>query len=191
MNRITNVRDLTVIAMFAAFTAVLSYIYLPIPVSPVPVTGQTMGVMIAGGLLGPKRAFLSQVVYLLLGIVGIPVFAGGTAGIGALFGPNGGYLWTLPIAALLIGYLTESAEKRQGIFYWLNLIAPLFVGGMLLIYVGGVLQLSLVTQIPLTVAILEGAVPFIIGDLAKVVAGAFVIRSCHALSLEKRLSFSR
>ncbi|ACB83881.1 biotin transporter BioY [Natranaerobius thermophilus] len=177
----SNIRDLVVISLFAAVTGVLSYVYVPI--SPVPVTGQTMGVMLSGALLGPKRGFISQVVYLLLGVVGMPVFAGGMGGVAVLFGATGGYLWAYPFAAFIIGYIVEKGDRYTGITYWLVLVLALLTGGVFMIYTTGVLQLALVTQVPIGVAVLEGAVPFLLGDIVKITASAFVTKSCRTLSL--------
>jgi len=184
----SNTRDLVLIAMFAGLTAVLAYVYLPIPMSPVPITGQTMGVMISGAILGAKKGFMSQVVYLLLGVIGLPVFAGGMGGISVLLGPTGGYLLSCPIAAFIVGYFVKKSEAKQGCRHWGLLLFGLFFGGVVAIYVPGVLQLSLITQIPIEAAILQGAVPYLIGDAAKVVGSTLVVRSFHAASIVERLS---
>ncbi len=174
-------KNMILIALFAAVTSVLAYVYIPIPVSPVPVTGQTMGMMLAGAMLGPKAGFLSQVIYILLGAVGLPVFAGGMGGIGVLLGPRGGYLWAAPLAAAIVGVMARWAQNQSGYRYWFLLLGGLVFGGMIVIYAFGVLQLALVTQIPMQAAVLEGMVPFIIGDVAKVAASAFIVRSTQAV----------
>ncbi|OWZ84550.1 biotin transporter BioY [Natranaerobius trueperi] len=183
-----SIKELALIALFAALTAILAYVYLPIPISPVPITGQTMGVMLAGALLGAKKGFISQIVYLLIGIAGFPVFAGGFGGITTLVGPTGGYLLSYPFAAYIIGILVERVENKIGFHYWTLLISTLTLGGMIVIYIPGVIQMALITQIPISLAILEGVVPFLIGDIAKVIATAFVVRSCHALAVKERFS---
>ena len=88
-----TIRDLTRVAMFTSLMCVLAYVFLHIPISPVAVSAQTFGVMLAGLVLKPNLAALSQGLYLLLGALGLPVFAGGSSGIGVLIGPRGGYLW--------------------------------------------------------------------------------------------------
>jgi biotin transport system substrate-specific component len=92
-------------AMFGAATAMGAYIMIPLP--PVPITLQTLFVVLAGALLGGRLGALSQVVYLLLGIIGLPVFHGGKGGLGILLGPTGGYLVGFIAAAYVVGKLIE------------------------------------------------------------------------------------
>lgn len=99
-----RIRDAVLTAFFAALTAVGAYISIPNPLSAgVPFTLQVFAIFLAGTLLGPKLGLLSQVVYLALGAVGLPVFAGGAGGIGHFFAPAGGYLFAFPVMALVIG----------------------------------------------------------------------------------------
>ena len=92
--------DIALIAVFAALIAVLS-LTPAVPVGPVPITLQTLGVALAGLVLGPLRGFLAVVLYLIVGFVGLPVFAGGAAGLAVLGKPSAGYLLSFPIAALI------------------------------------------------------------------------------------------
>ena len=100
-----HTKELTRIALFAALTAVLSQIIIPLPLSPVPLSLATLGVMLCGGLLPPRQAFWSMAAFLLLGGVGLPVFAGFMGGPGRLFGPTGGYLLAYPFGALAAALL--------------------------------------------------------------------------------------
>jgi biotin transport system substrate-specific component len=88
-------------SMFGSLTAIGAYIMIPLP--PVPITFQTLFLNLAGALLGGYLGALSQVVYILLGVIGLPVFAGGKAGLGVLLGPTGGYLFGFVLAALVVG----------------------------------------------------------------------------------------
>jgi biotin transport system substrate-specific component len=154
-------RDLVLISFFAAVTAVLSYVKIPLPFTPVPITGQTFGVMLTGVILGGRSSFMSLLIYLLLGIVGLPVFSGGTSGPGIIAGPTGGYLWSFPIAAFVIGRM---ADKRSDI-KWLFLAN--LIGGVLLVHILGLTQLSIVMKRPFHEAFMMAAAPFLPGDVLK------------------------
>jgi len=101
------VRDLLLVLAFASFTALAARIALPLPFTPVPITGQTLAVLLSGVLLGSRRGALAQLAYLAQGAAGLPVFAGGRAGLGVLLGPTGGYLVGFVLAAGLVGWLAE------------------------------------------------------------------------------------
>ena len=149
-------------AMFGALTAIGSLIVIPL--QPLPITLQTLFTGLAGVLLGGYTGALSQVVYVLLGVIGLPVFAGGKAGLGTLMGPSGGYLIGFIVAAYVIGKIVES-RKEPGLAW----IALSLVVGNLVIYALGVAQLSFVAHLSITKALLIGVVPFLIGDLLKLV----------------------
>ena len=97
-------RDLAMVGLFAALTAIGAWISIPIP--PVPFTFQVLFVLLAGAVLGSARGGLSQIVYVLLGVIGLPVFAGGASGPGVLFGPTGGYIFGFIVAAFVVGALS-------------------------------------------------------------------------------------
>jgi biotin transport system substrate-specific component len=162
-------------SLFGALTAVGAYIIIPLP--PVPITLQTLFLGLAGTLLGARLGALSQVVYLLLGILGLPVFAGGKAGLGVLFGPTGGYLIGFVAAAFVIGKF--AALKTRPGFAWICL--SLAVGAMV-IYALGILQLSLVARLTAVKAMAVGVLPFLPGDGIKIVLTAMI-----ALKLRGRL----
>jgi biotin transport system substrate-specific component len=165
----TSLRGMVYASLFGALTAVGAYIIIPLP--PVPITLQTLFLGLAGVLLGGRLASLSQVVYLLLGIIGLPVFAGGKAGLGVLFGPTGGYLIGFVAAAFVIGKLV-ALKKRPG-FAWLCLS---LAAGTAVIYTLGVLQLSLVARLSPLKALTIGALPFLPGDAVKIVLAALIAR---------------
>ncbi|MGI6037351.1 MAG: biotin transporter BioY [Limnochordia bacterium] len=161
-------KNLLRIPIFAALTALLAFIYIPLPFSPVPVTGQTMGPLLAGIYLGSRAGAVSQIIYLGLGLIGLPVFAGGTAGPGTLVGPTGGYIWGFILSALLVGRLWQPRTSRGRQVFILCL-------GMLVIYLLGIVQLSLVMGLPLGAAWQLGALPFLIGDSCKIMAILFFL----------------
>ncbi len=136
-------------ALFAALTGVGALIAIPLPFTPVPITLQTFFIFLAGALLGKYLGALSQLIYLLLGVVGLPVFAKGSSGIGALLGPSGGYLVGFIPAAFLVGYLLERREKPP-----LGLIFLAMVVGLLAIYLPGVGWLMWVAKLNLVKGLL-------------------------------------
>ena len=171
-----NLKDLTYGALFAALICVLGLISIPLSFSPVPITGQSLAIMLAGCILTTRQAALSVATFLLIGIVGVPVFAGGTAGIGIILGPRGGYLIGFFIGAIVISLLKgkNNTYVRLGISN--------VVGGIGIVYLLGVIWLSIVTQIGLSKAFMVGALPFIAGDLFKVFVATIV-----SVTVNKRL----
>jgi len=170
-----SLRGMVYASLFGALTAVGAFIIVPIP--PVPITLQTLFLGLAGALLGARLGALSQVVYLLLGIIGLPVFAGGKAGLGVLFGPTGGYLIGFVAAAYVIGRI--AALRRSPGFAWICL--SLAAGEAVLLALGS-LQLSLVGRLDPLKALAVGVLPFLPGDGIKIVLAAVI-----ALRLRRHL----
>lgn len=163
------VRGLTYAAFFGALTALGAY--LIIPMVPVPITLQTLFCGLSGALLGSYLGAMSQAVYLLLGVIGLPVFAGGKSGLGILFGPTGGYLVGFVAAAFVTGKVM--ALRRSPSFCWtLSAIGA----GQVVLYGLGILQLSLVAKLSLEKALWVGLLPFLPGDLLKITAAAVLCR---------------
>lgn len=165
-------RRAAAVLLFAVLTAIGAAIEVPIPGSPVPVTMQSMIVSLSGVLLGPMLGAASQIAYVLAGAVGAPVFSGGAFGIAHLVGPTGGYLLAFPVAAAVTGRLAGRPPARWGIGSVTRLGAAIFVGTVV-IFAGGYAQLAMLTGDPAR-ALELGVLPFIIGDLIKVV-GALAI----------------
>lgn len=113
-------------AMFAALTAAVAWFKIPLPFTPVPITLQTLLVLLSGAVLGAYYGALAMIIYLLLGAIGLPVFAGGSSGIGVLLGPTGGYLFSYPIAAFVIGKMTKS-KKISVIIKYLSFVVILIM----------------------------------------------------------------
>ena len=132
-----SLRGMTYASMFGALTALGAFIMIPLP--PVPVTLQTLFVDLAGALLGGYLGAMSQVVYILLGVVGLPIFAGGKAGAGVLIGPTGGYLFGFVAGAFVIGKLTAMREKPGMVW----LIGSMSLG-IAVVYALGIAQLMVV-----------------------------------------------
>jgi biotin transport system substrate-specific component len=168
-------RNLVLVGLFAALTAVGAWIQIPI--SPVPFTFQVLFVLLAGVILGPWYGALSQLVYVLLGLVGLPVFAGGTSGLGILFGPTGGYLFGFIVGAYLIGKLSEVLKQS-----FLTILISM-VSGIIVIYLLGMVQLAVVASLSLWKAFLSGVLPFIGFDLIKALIAAFIAQRLRALGI--------
>jgi biotin transport system substrate-specific component len=162
-----EVKEMIVTALFAALTAVGALI--AIPIGTVPITLQVLFTLVAGALLGARLGALSQILYLLIGAIGLPVYAGGAAGFGSLVGPTGGFLLSFPMAAYLVGRLVEEEQEIE-----FNTILGIMFLGLILIYILGVAGLSVATQMGIKKAIMVGVIPFVIPDVIKVVAGAYL-----------------
>lgn len=163
----TSVRGLVYAALFGALTAAGAFIVIPLP--PVPITAQTFFMNVAALLLGGTLGALSQLIYVMLGVVGIPVFAGGKAGLGVLFGPTGGYLAGFVLAAFVVGTVNR-LKNNPGILW--HIFSMLI--GMFLIYVPGSSWLSFTAHMSFHKALAVGALPFIPGDLLKIALAALV-----------------
>jgi biotin transport system substrate-specific component len=163
-------KDLVYIALFAAITAVLGLVPA-IQVGPVPITAQTLGVMLAGAILGARRGFLSQLLFLVLVAIGLPLLASGHGGLAAFTGPSAGYLISWPIAAFVVGLLTERFWGRYNLAW--GILANV-VGGILVIYAIGVPVLAAIANLSPEAAIVSGALPFLIGDGIKAVLAAAI-----------------
>ncbi|MCK4362293.1 MAG: biotin transporter BioY [Dehalococcoidia bacterium] len=174
--RATLARDLLLIFGFGAVTALSAQIAFYI--GPVPITGQTFAVLLAGALLGSKRGALSQLTYLGLGAMGAPIFAGWMGGPAVLIGPTGGYLIGFVPAAFVVGLLAERGWDRRT---WSMALAMLI--GNSVIYVFGLSWLSIwLGHFASKSSVLAtGLYPFIPGDLVKVVLAAVALPSGWAL----------
>ena len=162
-------RRLIAIPLGALVVAAAAQFAVPVPLSPVPMTLQPLAVLAVGGFLGAVGGFTALLLYLILGMLGLPVFApGGIPGAARLIGPTGGYLLAFPIAAAVTGAL---AGRVPGSVLRVLLACAL---GMVIIHVGGVAQLALLGGDP-ALAMRIGFVPFLTGDLLKVGLAAALI----------------
>lgn len=154
------------IVLFAGFTAVGAQLALRLPFTPVPLTVQTLFVVMAGIMLGPRDGFYAMASYLGMGLLGAPIFAGFTFGPAVLFGPTGGYLIAFPAAALVAGSISRGlGTGRIALF-------SSALAGSALILLCGTLYLSLITRMPLASAALAGALPFVAGEIIKAAVAA-------------------
>ena len=173
MERNTGMRAAVMarVALMAALTAIMAQITVPLP--SVPFTMQVLAVVLSGLLLGPRYGALAQVVYLLLGAVGLPVFAGLKGGLGILVGPTGGYLFSYPLAAAAAG-LAAGAMVRASRGRAVTTGTAFGLLGLLLIYALGVPWLAVQSGLSFTQALVTGALPFIPFDVVKVVLAALL-----------------
>ena len=163
-------QDIVIVSLFSTLTAIGSFIRIPLPFSPVPITLQTLFTYMAGALLGSYLGALSQLIFVLLGVSGLPVFAGGNAGFSVLVGPTGGYLVGFIVGAFAIGMMTE-VKKNDG-FLWLLMCMMV---GTTIIYTFGVIQLMNWMKIDLGTAVFMGVLPFMAGDLLKMLVATLTI----------------
>lgn len=155
-------RDLARIAVFAAVIIALGAVVIPLP-SGIPITGQTLGVMLAGAVLGPRRGVYAVLTVLALCAVGLPVLAGGRGGIGTFVSPTAGYLLGWVVAAFVIGAIAHRGSR----IVWWRIALGSVLGGIILMYLCGVPVQALVTGMGLGPAALS-SLPFLPGDLIKV-----------------------
>jgi biotin transport system substrate-specific component len=166
-------------ALFAALAGASAYVSFPNPLSPgVPVTLQVLAVFLTGIFLGPSLGAASMILYLVAGAAGAPVFSGGSAGLGVLLGPTGGYLWSYPIAAFVVGAVVHGGihlrdPRSAGI---VRLVGGM-VGGTVVIYVLGIVGLWLTTPMGVVQATIAGAAAFVPVEAFKIAAAVGIVRS--------------
>jgi biotin transport system substrate-specific component len=167
--------DVVLVVAGAALTAVAAQIVIPI--RPVPITGQTLAVLLVGSTLGAVRGSLSMVVYALLGIVGLPVFSGGTSGFGILASPSGGYILGFIFSAGLVGWIAQRAWDHRVVGAILS-----FAAGTIVTFAIGMVWLAASLGLGLQKTLEEGLYPFIIGGIVKALLAAAIIPSAWRLS---------
>ena len=181
-----NLRVMIYSSLFAALIAAGAFI--AIPIGPVPIVLQNMFVLLAGLLLGWKWGFASVSIYILAGIIGLPVFSSGGAGIGHILGPTGGYLLSNIPAVVVIGLISNGSSIVKEIDklkyqFPLDLVAVIF--GSMIIYTGGVPWLKYVTGMSWDKAIAVGVLPFIIGDVVKIIVILVIVKKLRKLIIDK------
>lgn len=166
-------------ALFAALAGAGAYVSFPNPLSPtVPVTLQVLVVFLAGIYLGAGWGATSMVLYLVAGAAGVPVFAGGAAGIGVLVGNTGGYLWSYPVAAAVVGLVVHRGRQlRDPGTAGVGRLVGGMVLGTVVIYAMGVAGLMLVLGIGPVAAFVAGAAAFVPMEAFKIAAAVGVVRS--------------
>lgn len=172
----TRLRDALLVSGAVVLTAVLAQVSIPVPGSPVPVTGQTLAVLLVGTTMGLRRGTIAMGAYLLIGAIGMPVFSDATAGVEIIFGATGGYLLGFILAAALMGWAAERGWARTP----MRTLA-LGLAGQAAIFGIGVPWLALAAGYDPAQAIAAGVVPFLVGGLLKGLIAAAVLPSAWRL----------
>jgi biotin transport system substrate-specific component len=159
--------DAVLVVLFSAFVALTAQV--EIPLWPVPLTLQTLGVLFTGAVLGSRRGTLALLLYLTEGTLGLPVFAGGASGVGYMLGPTGGYLVGFVVAAGVVGRLAQRGWDRR--LVW---AAVAMVIGNVIIYACGVAWLAVFLG-DLWGALVKGMLLFVVGDLIKIAVAALTL----------------
>lgn len=162
---ITSTKSLVLIALMAAFTCILAPFSISIPISPVPISLTNLVLYLTAYVIGFRRGVLSYCLYMLIGLMGLPVFSGFTGGPGKLLGPTGGYLIGFFFIAVCCGFGVEFSDRRL-----VQIAAMAF--GTAICYLFGTAWLAAQTGMSFHAALAAGVLPFIPGDLAKIAAAA-------------------
>ena len=162
-----NLKYYILAALFAAVTAVCSWISVPLPFTPVPVNLATLAVFISGGLLGPKYGLMAECVYVLCGGFGLPVFAGFRGGPSVLAGPTGGYIIGFIVMAVIAGLVIDNCHKP-----WVQLIG--MIVGTIVCYLFGTIWFCIVADYTFKAALAVCVIPFIPADLVKMVIAMII-----------------
>jgi biotin transport system substrate-specific component len=161
---------------FALLTGLAALWEIPLPFTPVPITGQTFAILLAGATLGLRAGAASQLLYLAMGIVGVPFFAGGSSGWEVVTGPTVGYLVGFIAAAAVVGRLAERRQDRRVVS-----AIPAFLAGSAVIYLFGMAGLMAVAGMTAVDAFTLGVVPFLVGDGIKAVAAGLALPAAWKL----------
>ena len=163
-------RDVALVGGAALLTALLAQVAIPVAGSPVPITGQTLAVVVTAAALGPARGVAGQALYLLLGMVGLPFYSEASGGVEVVMGATGGYLLGFLPAAYLIGLAARHGQDRR-----FTRALPLFAAGQLVIFAVGVPWLAVAADLSAAQALEAGFYPFLVGGAVKAVIAAGVL----------------
>lgn len=160
-------RDITIIGLMSAITVIMAQISIPMPLG-VPMTMQTFAVTLVAVVLGAKRSAISMGIYLLLGAIGLPVFASFNGGLQVLVGPTGGFLLSFPLMAFVIGYGVRYRRKKKGMFTLFLIL------GTALNYAVGLVMFCLLMKASLITGLMACVVPFIPTAIIKAILGSWL-----------------
>ena len=170
-------RDAGLVGLGVLFTALLAQVAVPVPGTPVPITGQTLAVVLTAASLGPLRGTAVQVLYILTALVGLLFDSQASGGVDVVFGATGGYVFGVIPAAYLIGLAAKHGADRK---LWKSV--PLFVAGQAVIFAVGVPWLALATGMSAPQALEAGFYPFILGGLVKAAVAGVVLGGAWRLT---------
>jgi biotin transport system substrate-specific component len=163
----SRLRHIALIAIGAVLIFATAKVSIPVPGSPVPITGQTFGVLLVGGALGFRRGLASIGLYVLIGLIGLPFFAEGKGGVQVVAGATGGYIVGFLVAGSIVGRLAELGWDRRIV----GALGAMAIGNVV-IYLIGVPWLMVVAHLDLTTGIAKGLTPFVLGDAIKLILAA-------------------
>ncbi len=166
-------KNMILCAFFAALTSVSSQIAIPLPFSPVPISLASIFAIGSGIISGPLTGLLSQLIFLLIGSVGMPVFSRMQGGFSVLAGPTGGYLLTYPVASFVAGFITQK-KGHSALFCFLG-----YLSGTVICYLFGTLWFMISTHSNLYTAVLQCVLPFLTTDCAKIILGSLFCKKIH------------
>jgi biotin transport system substrate-specific component len=174
--RTSALTNVTLVVGGTAFMSLMAQVAIPVPGSPVPITGQTLGVLLIGTTYGASLGFATIAAYVALGLLGAPILAQGAHGFAKLAGPTGGYLVGMVLAALLVGAL---ANRRWDVHLRTSFGQMLI--GELLIFAPGLIWLKIYTGASWNWTLAAGLTPFIVGEIIKIGLAGFALPSAWAL----------
>ncbi|MDO4978111.1 MAG: biotin transporter BioY [Eubacteriales bacterium] len=161
-------KDMVLIAMMAAVTCILGPLSISIPISPVPISLTNLAVYFSIYVIGLKRGTISYFIYMLIGLVGLPVFSAFTGGVGKLFGPTGGYIIGFLFMAIICGIFIDFWPEKKAL-HFLGMVL-----GTIVCYIFGTAWLSVQAHLTFEAALAAGVIPFIPGDLAKIIIAMII-----------------
>ena len=171
-----RIKDLTKMALCVAILCITSYMIIPLPFTPIVIGLQTIMINLIALLFRPKEAGMTILIYLLMGLIGLPVFSGGTSGPGKLFGPTGGFYFGFLLSVILISWLKGNKNSFR------RYCAVTILVGVSVQHILAVIWMSVQSNISLSTAFLSVSLPFIVGDILKC-----VISSSLGVALKQRL----
>lgn len=169
-----TVQDMVLVAVFTALIAICSWITIPAMAGQVPFTLQTFAVFVTAGILGTKRGTLSVVVYILLGLVGVPVFAGFVGGFSVIIGPTGGYIIGFIFTAIIIGSVSYFVKEKSELTKIVSLVVSMILGDIAC-FIIGTIWFMVVTNTNLAASLTMCVVPFIIPDIVKIILATIIV----------------
>lgn len=170
-----STKELIICGLFASITSILAQISIPLPFTTVPMTMQVFALVLCGVILGPKLGFISQVIYVLIGLIGMPVFSQMSGGISVIIGPTGGFILAFPIITLIAGYFSKKYDS-------LLMITIGTILGLIINYIVGTLQFIMIMKVSFIEGLTLCVLPFVLVDLIKIVLATMV-----GLSVSKRV----
>jgi len=174
------ISDIMGVSIFVILTSLGAFVRIPLPFTPVPITLQTLFVLLSGVILGSKLGGISQFSYLFLGALGLPIFAGASGGLPYLVGPTGGYIIGFVLAACITGKI---ARKLKNNLFHIILAMSL---GTVVIYLAGGLGLACILKIGIREIFYLGIAPFIPGDIIKLITAALIAKAITFISSSSR-----